>query len=68
MTLKMKCVTYPLNIEQAWAQGYTGKGVVIAVVDTPVQTDHRDLQGNVVSSVLKYRSFIYTLLFSLYQM
>lgn len=32
---------------QAWAKGLTGKGVVVAVLDTGVQLDHPDLKANI---------------------
>ncbi|MBE8966859.1 S8 family serine peptidase [Nostocales cyanobacterium LEGE 12452] len=32
---------------EAWAQGYTGKGVVVAVVDTGVDYNHEDLTNNI---------------------
>ncbi|MGW2524575.1 S8 family peptidase, partial [Streptomyces sp. NPDC001617] len=34
----------------AWAAGYTGKGVKIAVLDTGIDAEHPDLQGQVIES------------------
>ncbi|MBD2437125.1 S8 family peptidase [Nostoc sp. FACHB-110] len=32
---------------EAWSKGYTGKGVVVAVVDTGVDYNHEDLKNNI---------------------
>ncbi|WP_373525685.1 S8 family peptidase [Nostoc sp.] len=32
---------------EAWAQGYTGNGVIVAVVDTGVDYNHEDLRNNI---------------------
>ncbi len=36
-----------VNAPEAWAQGYTGEGVVVAVLDTGVDYNHDDLKNNI---------------------
>ncbi|XP_076084124.1 furin-like protease kpc-1 [Mytilus galloprovincialis] len=36
-----------LKVSEAWNAGYSGKGVIIAVVDDGLQTDHPDISANV---------------------
>ncbi|MEG4943471.1 S8 family serine peptidase [Microcoleus sp. F4-D5] len=36
-----------LNVAPAWKAGYTGKGVVVAVLDSGVDLSHPDLKGNI---------------------
>ena len=36
-----------VNAPEAWAKGYRGQGVVVAVVDTGVDYKHSDLNGNI---------------------
>ncbi|XP_068609494.1 proprotein convertase subtilisin/kexin type 5 [Brachionichthys hirsutus] len=35
-----------MNIAGAWRRGYTGKGVVVSVLDDGIQTEHPDLKPN----------------------
>ncbi|MCH2115059.1 MAG: S8 family serine peptidase [Pirellulales bacterium] len=36
-----------INVAPAWQLGYTGEGVVVAVIDSGTQTDHPDLAANI---------------------
>lgn len=37
------------NVLDVWKMGYTGKGVVVGVVDDGLQKDHPELKDNYVS-------------------
>lgn len=39
-----------MNIGPAWQKGYTGKGVVVSILDDGIQTNHPDLAPNYVST------------------
>lgn len=36
-----------INVPEVWAQGVTGQGVVVAIIDTGVNTNHADLNDNI---------------------
>lgn len=40
-----------MNIAPAWQKGYTGKGVVVSILDDGIQTNHPDLAQNYVRIV-----------------
>lgn len=41
-----------MNVEEAWAAGATGKGVVVTILDDGLEKDHPDLAENYVSYFL----------------
>lgn len=41
-----------MNVRSAWDAGYTGKGILVAVVDDGVKIDHPDLRSNFVSNCM----------------
>ena len=47
-----------MNVESAWRAGYTGRGVLVAVVDDGVNMNHPDLDSNFVSSFINHYNFI----------
>lgn len=44
------CQSY-MNIAAAWRRGYTGKGVVVSVLDDGIEKEHPDLKPNYVSAL-----------------
>lgn len=43
-----------MNLGPAWQKGYTGKGVVVSILDDGIQTNHPDLAQNYVSTLSFY--------------
>lgn len=41
-----------MNVMPAWQRGYTGKGVVVSILDDGIQTNHPDLAQNYVNNIL----------------
>jgi len=39
-----------MNVVSAWQLGYTGKGVVVTILDDGIERNHTDLQLNYVSA------------------
>ena len=37
-----------MNVAGAWALGYSGRGVVVTILDDGIQRDHPDLIANYV--------------------
>lgn len=40
-----------MNVAGAWRRGYTGKGVVVSVLDDGIEGEHPDLRPNYVSAL-----------------
>ena len=38
-----------MNVERAWEQGVTGRGVVVSILDDGIEHTHPDLKDNYVS-------------------
>jgi furin len=43
-----------MRIKEAWQNGYTGKGVVITVLDDGLERDHPDLVKNFVCRAFNF--------------
>ncbi len=37
-----------MNVQEAWEQGYTGRGIVVSILDDGIERDHPDLKENYV--------------------
>lgn len=48
-----------MNVASAWQKGYTGKGVVVSILDDGIQTNHPDLAQNYVSVSLTFLLYLY---------
>ena len=42
---------FDMNIIPAWQKGYTGKGVVVTILDDGIERNHTDLYENYVSTM-----------------
>ena len=40
-----------MNVQEAWAEGITGRGIVVTILDDGLEKNHPDLYKNYVSSI-----------------
>ena len=55
-----------MNVQEAWAEGVTGKGTVVTILDDGLEKDHPDIRRNYVSALtpcLSLSFFYFLLLF-----
>ena len=45
-----------MNVVPAWKKGYSGKGIVVSILDDGIQTNHPDLAQNYVGSTSFFSS------------
>ena len=50
-----------LNVISSWKSGYTGKGIVVGVVDDGVDGSHPELKDNYVTIAFSFQSFFFNL-------
>lgn len=43
-----------MNVQDAWSMGFTGKGVVVTILDDGIERNHPDLKANYVSEILSH--------------
>lgn len=43
---RTKGAGFDMNVEEAWAKNYTGRGVVVTILDDGLEKDHPDLYNN----------------------
>jgi len=43
-----------MNVIPAWKRGYTGRGVVVSILDDGIEKDHPDLKRNYVCLVYNH--------------
>ena len=46
-----------MNIEGAWKRGYTGKNIVVTILDDGIERTHPDLMQNYVSVYCGHSAF-----------
>ena len=44
-----------MNVQEAWAEGVTGKGTVVTILDDGLEKDHPDIRRNYVSGSTSIR-------------
>jgi len=48
MWLQNRASGLDMNVIPAWNNGYTGRGVVVSILDDGIEKDHPDLKRNYV--------------------
>ena len=47
-----------MNVQKAWTEGVTGKGIVVTILDDGLEKDHPDIIKNYVRNFLLYSYLI----------